>query len=195
MPSGMRWTEEQLAEFRKRAAEPLVLNRIPCSLPAPGVDAAKQALPAGKAAELSLRAQIVEAGLPEPYREFTFDDTRDWRLDLAWPSHKLAVEIDGSVHRTKERFARDIEKLNEAGIAGWMVIRVRPEQVRGGQALSIVVRALSARNVRAPAAAEGETLAEVSVEHVRPQRSAIGVAPIQSAPKQCCETGSKRTGS
>ena len=149
----MRWSEEQLKAARERAAAPLVLNHIPRSLsPTGGVDAAKhrlgaakqtltpakQALPAGKAAELSLRYQIVAAGLPAPFREFTFDDTRDWRLDLAWPSHKLAVEIDGSVHRTKERFARDIEKHNALMFHGWRYLRVAPVNVETGTALDLV---------------------------------------------------------
>lgn len=182
MTSGLRWTPEQLRAFTDRSKRATAALRKPAER-------------AGLKAEVTLLDQIVASGLPAPYREFTFHPTRDWRLDLAWPDRKLAVEIDGQVHRTKERFARDMEKMNEAGIAGWMVIRVSPEQVRDGQALSIVARAFSAMNARAPAAAESEMLAEVSVEHVRPQRNAIGVELIQSAPKQRRETGSKRTGS
>lgn len=103
---------------------------------------AKQALPAGKAAELSLRDQIVAAGLPEPFREFTFHPTRDWRLDLAWPAHKLAVEIDGQVHRTKERFSADVEKHNALMFAGWRYLRVAPVNVETGSALTLVKLAL-----------------------------------------------------
>lgn len=186
MACGMRWTAEQYREFEERGG-------VRTAAPRPAEN--KPAMPAGKAAELSLRDQIVAAGLPEPFREFTFHPTRDWRLDLAWPDRKLAIEIDGAVHRTKERFAADMEKFNEAGLAGWTVIRVTPEQVSSGHALAVVGRAFAMKNVRAPAAAESETFAEVSAEHVAPQRSASGVVRIQSAPKQRREIGSKRTGS
>ena len=130
MASGMRWTEEQLREF--------VEERRGSSLPIPRPAKVQGQFPAGKSAELSLRDQIVAAGLPEPFREFTFHPTRDWRLDLAWPTHKLAVEIDGQVHRTKERFARDVEKHNALIFAGWRYLRVAPVNVETGSALTLV---------------------------------------------------------
>lgn len=39
--------------------------------------------------------QIVDAGLPEPVREFRFHPVRGWRADFAWPEHKLLLEIEG----------------------------------------------------------------------------------------------------
>lgn len=84
---------------------------------------------------LVLRDQIVEAGLPEPVREYTFHPTRNWRLDLAWIGPAMAVEVDGSVHRTKQRFAADIEKHNQLMLLDWAYIRVTPEMVRSGEAL------------------------------------------------------------
>jgi hypothetical protein len=100
---------------------------------------------------LVLRDQIVAAGLPEPYREFTFHSTRGWRLDLAWvlpalpPSEggRFAVEVDGAVHRIKGRFQADIEKHNELTIAGWRWIRVTPRMVETGEALDLVKRLMT----------------------------------------------------
>lgn len=68
--------------------------------------------------------QILRAGLPGPTREFRFDASRKWRIDLAWPDRKIAVEIDGMAHRTKDRFMRDIEKQNELNLRGWTLVRI-----------------------------------------------------------------------
>lgn len=67
---------------------------------------------------------IARAGLPIPVREFAFHPTRKWRFDRAWPSIKLAVEIDGAGrHNTVAGMANDNEKINEALIMGWIVLR------------------------------------------------------------------------
>jgi very-short-patch-repair endonuclease len=85
-----------------------------------------------------LRDQIVAAGLAEPWREHTFHSVRGWRLDLAWAELKFAVEVDGAVHRTKERYYADIEKHNALSAAGWRWLRVTPAMVRSGEALELV---------------------------------------------------------
>ena len=46
-------------------------------------------------------------------------------LDLAFPAHRVAVEIDGwAFHRDVDRFRRDGLRQNEVVIGGWRVIRV-----------------------------------------------------------------------
>jgi very-short-patch-repair endonuclease len=87
---------------------------------------------------LVLRDQIVDAGLLEPYREFTWHAQRNWRLDLAWPGLRLACEVDGMVHRIKGRFLADIERHNAMMAAGWRWIRVTPRMVETGEALALV---------------------------------------------------------
>lgn len=87
---------------------------------------------------LVLRDQIVEAGLPEPFREFVWHPTRNFRADLAFPDRKFIVEVDGAVHRIKSKFARDIERHNLLVREGWIYIRVTPEMVRSGEALQWV---------------------------------------------------------
>jgi very-short-patch-repair endonuclease len=74
--------------------------------------------------------------LPEPVREFEFHPLRGWRFDFAWPAIKFAVEVDGEVHRIKERFHADIEKRAVALLNGWDVLHVGGREVRSGQAIA-----------------------------------------------------------
>lgn len=72
--------------------------------------------------------------------EYQFHDTRKWRFDLAWPSEKLAVEVDGGGfvngrHSRGTGIEKDCEKYAEAMLLGWRVLRVTPRQVKTGQAL------------------------------------------------------------
>lgn len=107
------------------------------------------------AAVTRLVLNIVAAGLPEPIREYKFHPTRKWRADLAWPRHGLLMEIDGGIwlqtrtgrskgHGHPVRFIQDIEKLSEAAILGYRVIRATPAQVRNGEAIDRVDRYMKA---------------------------------------------------
>jgi hypothetical protein len=64
-----------------------------------------------------------------PYeREFHFHPTRKWRIDFAWPRHRLAVEIDGGIwigggHNRGKTFANDAEKHNALTVLGWRLLR------------------------------------------------------------------------
>lgn len=93
---------------------------------------------------LMLRDQIVEAGLPEPFREHVFHPTRGWKIDLAYPMLQKAIEVEGGVHRLKSRFLRDVEKYNALTFMGWKLIRVTNEMVKNGEALKVVRRFLDA---------------------------------------------------
>lgn len=60
--------------------------------------------------------------------EHKFHPSRKWRFDLAIPSVKLAVEIEGAVytngrHTRGTGFLNDIEKYNEAAMLGWTLLR------------------------------------------------------------------------
>ena len=80
--------------------------------------------------------------------EFKFDagtGGRGWRLDFSWPDLKLAVEVDGGVHRISGMQARDIEKHNALALAGWMTLRFSPEQCKSGEAVNTIKAALAAR--------------------------------------------------
>lgn len=87
---------------------------------------------------LVLRDQVVEAGLPEPFREFVWHPRRNFRADLCWVDRKFIVEVDGGVHRLKDKWKRDIERHYHLVKQGWIYIRVTPEMVRSGEALQWV---------------------------------------------------------
>lgn len=73
--------------------------------------------------------QILERELGvEVLLEHQFHPKRKWRFDLAIPSVKLAVEIEGAVysngrHTRGSGFLKDIEKYNTAAIMGWTLLR------------------------------------------------------------------------
>lgn len=102
-----------------------------------------------------LALQLAAVGLPEPEEEYRFHPARQWRFDLTWPGHGLAVEIEGGIwlqtkegrskgHANPRRFLADIEKYNEAALAGYRLIRVTPQMVQDGQALALLERVFHA---------------------------------------------------
>ena len=65
----------------------------------------------------------------EVVKEFQFHPTRRWRFDYAFPSMKVAVEVDGGVwtsgrHINPAGYVGDMEKLNNAASLGWLVLRI-----------------------------------------------------------------------
>lgn len=81
-------------------------------------------------------AQLV--GFPDPATELVFHPKRRWRLDFAWPTHMIAVEIHGGIHsggrHTRGKgFVEDRAKMNEAALLGWTVIEAAPEHIQSGQ--------------------------------------------------------------
>lgn len=140
------------ARHRQRAKEQM--DRPAPKREAAGDPVVKRA-PAGKVDYGRMLAQqIVAAGLPEPVLEWTFDaqldgSGRSWRFDLAWPGWlaldigKLAVEVDGGVHKLTKRFNADIPKHQAAFALGYKLLRVSPEQVKSGEALEFIRRALT----------------------------------------------------
>ncbi len=97
--------------------------------------------------ELELARQVHLAGLPEPVRQHRFHPVRKWRFDLAFPAHLLAVEVDGGVwingrHTTGAGYSKDCEKLNEAVLLGWRVLRFTPAMVSDGSAVQYIEYAL-----------------------------------------------------
>lgn len=81
-------------------------------------------------------AQLV--GFPDPATELVFHPKRRWRLDFAWPTRMIAVEIHGGIHsggrHTRGKgFIEDRAKMNEAALLGWTVIEATPEHIKSGQ--------------------------------------------------------------
>lgn len=102
------------------------------------------------ALEDALAFQIKAAKLPEPVREHVFAKPRRWRFDFAWPSFKLAVEVEGAIfvggrHNRPMGMMADMEKYNVAALLGWKVLRVAGPHVKSGEALEWIEVALERR--------------------------------------------------
>lgn len=81
-------------------------------------------------------------------REFKFHPTRRWRADFHLPDYMILVEIEGGIwmkkggHNTGFGIMRDMEKHSQAQILGYIVLRYTPNQVKSGQAIAEIRRAL-----------------------------------------------------
>jgi len=99
--------------------------------------------------ELSLLRPIRAHRLPEPLRQVRFATPRRWAFDFAWPEFMLACEVDGGTwsggrHTRGAGYAADCEKMNEALILGWRVIRVTGAHIKSGAAVEWIRRGLDA---------------------------------------------------
>lgn len=55
---------------------------------------------------------------------------RKFRIDVAFPKEKVAVECDGfQFHRSLEAFKKDRARQNEFVLAGWRVLRYVPKDI------------------------------------------------------------------
>jgi len=74
-----------------------------------------------------LRLWRMDPTRPEPVREYAFaKPDRDFRFDFAWPSHKVAVEVQGGLwkghgHQRGVAYTAGCEKSNLATTNGWAV--------------------------------------------------------------------------
>ena len=93
-------------------------------------------------------ALVKRAKLPAPTPEFRFHPTRKWRIDWAWPEHRLALEVDGGVwthgrHTRGAGWMKDTEKLNELTRMGWRLLRVTPSQLHDPQTIALLADCLT----------------------------------------------------
>ena len=101
-------------------------------------------------AEDLLAFQIKAAGLPEPVRQYHYARPRKLRADFAWPDAGLLVEVQGGLfsrrngaHGSIEGILADIDRLNEATLAGWRLLRASTDMVKDGRALALIERAFT----------------------------------------------------
>lgn len=76
--------------------------------------------------ELLVLALLRERGLPEPvlhHRLVGPDGGFLAEIDLAYPPLRIAIELDGSVHREREVFEHDRPRQNGIVLQGWIVLR------------------------------------------------------------------------
>jgi very-short-patch-repair endonuclease len=98
---------------------------------------------APSAIEELFNVQLRALKLPATTREHKFHPVRKWRIDFAWPSRKLAVEIEGGIW-TQGRHTRgagvraDMEKYNALASLGWTLLRFDGFAVTSGAAIDQV---------------------------------------------------------
>jgi very-short-patch-repair endonuclease len=73
--------------------------------------------------------RLKDDGLPDPVREYRFDENRKWRFDFAWPEQKVACECEGRGHQKENRYTGDLEKYNKAALS-WTVLRCTSAMLR-----------------------------------------------------------------
>ena len=85
------------------------------------------------------------------FDQYKFHPTRKWRFDFAWPTIKVAVEIQGGTwtggaHVRGAGYEKDCEKLNNAVLLGWKVLYFTSKMVRSGEGLELLKRVLDNEN-------------------------------------------------
>ncbi len=84
--------------------------------------------------------------------EHEYRHGRNWRFDFAWPSLKLAAEVEGGTHSGGRHtrgsgFEKDAEKYNRAAELGWTVLRYTGNQVTSGEALVQIERMVNGAKI------------------------------------------------
>ena len=99
--------------------------------------------------ETALAFQLSLLNIEQPVREHAFVSDRKWRFDFAWPSLKMAVEVEGVIHygtnpdgsrktsrhQTSQGYFNDCDKYNRAALEGWTVLRYTQKHISNGSAL------------------------------------------------------------
>jgi very-short-patch-repair endonuclease len=94
--------------------------------------------------------QLDSLGLTGYVREYSAIPGRKFRYDFAFVEKRLLVEINGGTypkgaHSTGQGIARDYEKANLAVLQGWRVLMFDGKAVKSGEAVSVTMRALEAK--------------------------------------------------
>jgi len=94
-------------------------------------------------ATLALHLRAEKIGFTTEYK---FHPTRHWRADFCLPKGIL-VEVDGAIwtqgrHTRGLGFEADMDKLNEAALLGWRVLRFSTGMVKSGKAIATIRRAM-----------------------------------------------------
>ena len=89
---------------------------------------------------------------PKPLPEYRFHPVRKWRFDWAWPTLKVAVEVDGNAWAVKgggrHSQDKDLEKTNYAVALGWRVFHFSPNMLNSDPAgcIELVMEALMGKS-------------------------------------------------
>lgn len=101
----------------------------------------------GGVEHLVFRRLLADAGIPAE-AEHVFAPGRRWRMDYAWPAHRVGLEVDGGIwtkgrHTRGAGWLKDTEKLNTAACLGWRMLRCTPQQLATPEMIATVRTALT----------------------------------------------------
>lgn len=66
---------------------------------------------------------LIERGLPEPTLQHEVQIAgKTYRIDLAYPDSRIAIELDGQIHLDREVWERDHHRRTRLVNAGWRVL-------------------------------------------------------------------------
>lgn len=76
--------------------------------------------------EIRMTRVLAQGGLPPPVPQYWISVAGDnYRLDLAYPELKVAIEYDGwEAHRSRSSFDSDRRRDRNLQLAGWVVLRI-----------------------------------------------------------------------
>ena len=101
---------------------------------------------AESAPESLLRVILVEAGLPTPAVNVpVWAGGKQYRLDLAYPDLKVALEYQGDYHRSRQQWRHDMTRRSRLEADGWTMIEVNGDDLRGPRELVSRVGSVLAR--------------------------------------------------
>lgn len=70
--------------------------------------------------EAHARRLVLRSGLPLPEVELRGGENGEYRLDIAWPAVRFAIEVDGYAwHSSPEHLRRDLSRRNDLEQLGW----------------------------------------------------------------------------
>lgn len=97
-------------------------------------------------------AYFVESGLPAPVFEHQHIPGRKFRIDVAWPDHKVGIEVQGGVwirgkHGRGSGVVKDMAKRNLQLLHGWRVIEVQPGELCMQETVSMVKRLIDGEKI------------------------------------------------
>lgn len=132
--------------LRTGLATPLALDSVATAVPRRARAALQDADGLAESPFESLvRAELAQAGLPAPVLQHLVRDPSGRvvaRVDLAWPTYRLAVEADGAeVHTGTAALRSDLRRQNLLVAAGWTPLRFTWADL--GTIASVVAAALT----------------------------------------------------
>lgn len=83
--------------------------------------------------ESEMRLVFIDGGLPAPELQYEIRDLHGqlWRVDFAWPDHRVAAEYDSvDWHSNSEAFKHDRMKIARLQEVGWVTVPAIVDDVR-----------------------------------------------------------------